>query len=312
MFCKYAYNAGITQAQLLSDIVAILTGETTVSNLGAGCDQANTTISTARAVAGWTVHDSSGGTNVQVIKAACNGDAAQYKYVEINTNTAGEVICGLWESWDAGTNAGTNLANLSKTSSQSQRYSTTLAGTLYISASQHRIAIYGAYTAVTGNSANGAATFILEADRGFTWCAVGQGFTPVTFLHTSGQLGSSPRAISCANTVVTTTSAQVQILTMADCMSGATNIAFTTSSPNGVPMSGGVYGLPLLPFMGSPGSTTQSTRTAFSGFSISDTYVVPGGFSSSLDETAYDGDTFIVFPVSSASNGYQKLAVPKG
>ena len=41
MFAKYEYAAGSSLANIMSDIVAILTGETVVANLSVACVDAN-------------------------------------------------------------------------------------------------------------------------------------------------------------------------------------------------------------------------------------------------------------------------------
>lgn len=57
MYAKYNYTAGTTLLNVISDITAILTGETVVANLSVGCDDANTEILTPYAVAGWSMFD---------------------------------------------------------------------------------------------------------------------------------------------------------------------------------------------------------------------------------------------------------------
>lgn len=44
MNAKYTYVAGATAANILADLVAILTGETNVNNLSASCNKPFTTI----------------------------------------------------------------------------------------------------------------------------------------------------------------------------------------------------------------------------------------------------------------------------
>ncbi len=73
MFATYNYSAGGTQQGVLDDLIAILTGETNVSNLSATCNKGATSI-TATIPAGWTLHDAAAGTVTKVIKAPLADD----------------------------------------------------------------------------------------------------------------------------------------------------------------------------------------------------------------------------------------------
>lgn len=164
MFAAYAYKNGATAANILADLVAIFTGTTNVASLSADCDQPNTSILTTYNAAGWTVHDAAAGTNKVCLKAVCNHDAAVYKYITIDTNTAGFVILGLWQSWNAGTHTGDACNQVPGTSLQ-QRWSNASTGTLYLLSSARYLAIYGEYGATKGSSSGGASPcFVAETD----------------------------------------------------------------------------------------------------------------------------------------------------
>jgi hypothetical protein len=302
MWAKYTYNASVSQANLLADLVAILTGTTDKTTLSADCDQANTEILATYDVAGWTVHDASAGTNAQVLKAPCEGDAAQFKYVEINTNTAGQVFMGLWESWNETTHVGTNLAYQSKTSNYGQRYSTTLTGQVYISASSGRLMLYGVSAAGNGSAnAVGAATGVIEGGRAFTWCAVGQGFTPAAFLRTSAAYSCSRHKGSDG---VIYTAATVNQFFSTGFGIAQGNATFNSAGP---PAALGNH-LPLAAIVGQ-GTSTASTGAVFSDFNPSGMLAV--GLGAGLDEFAYNAQTWVVWPVSATLNVIHH-AVPKG
>lgn len=142
MFAAYSYNSGISQANFLSDVVAIITGETDVNNLSSGCNKAASSILTTYSTSGWTVHDSAAASNRVVVKAPC-ADGVKTKYVILDTQTAGVLYHGGAETWDAATHSGTNyLAGSSFTNitELNPGFSTT-AGTMFIYANAQNIII---------------------------------------------------------------------------------------------------------------------------------------------------------------------------
>ena len=87
MYARYQYNSGVqatVQANILADLLAILTGEVNVSNLSASCDKVNTTI-TVDNPAGWVLHDAAAGTNAKAIKAPLADDQATFKHLVLDT-----------------------------------------------------------------------------------------------------------------------------------------------------------------------------------------------------------------------------------
>jgi len=304
MFTKYVYLAGITQADMMNDIVLLLTGTTDKALLSASCDQANTEILTTYAPAGWTLHDAAAGTNAKVIKAACDGDAAQFKYVKISTAVAGQIFTGLWHDWNATSHVGTNLSANSETSGYGQRYSTTLAGTVYISASERQITIWG-----TGPAGNGMSNYggsmggIWEGDRGFTWCDVGTSFTPVCFA--AGSYVTMPRHMGPDGNLYTSGTAQGIIVILGKWLNS--NNAITPSGGIGIPMSSG-FGTYVSSLMVCQNGATTPT---LSGFSNADLFAHWGSVGNTLDEVMYAGKQRIFLPVHDFGAG-SKVLVPKG
>ncbi len=135
MYAVYKYLNGATAANVLADVVAILTGTTDVNTLSASCDKVNSSIFSTNA-AGWEMHDASAGTNSVVLKAAVHDNASQYKYMWLTTNTAGYFGCALYETWNATSHTGTNVCNNDTSSTGWQRvnYAFATGGFLYISA----------------------------------------------------------------------------------------------------------------------------------------------------------------------------------
>ncbi len=109
MYAVYNYKAGALQSEVLSDLVALLTGTTDKTTLSASCVQANTSILSTEA-AGWTLHDGSAGTNKKVIKAL-NQDASTYGYVAIDINSAPYIQWSCCEGWNASTHVATNASS---------------------------------------------------------------------------------------------------------------------------------------------------------------------------------------------------------
>lgn len=113
MHAKIAWEPALSLdvASAASDIVAVLTGETNKANLSSFVSQGGTTIASTYP-AGWEVWDSSTGTaNEYVLRAPCDGDATQYKYVKLRFHIISSYLyCGhqLMEDWNPTTNTPTN------------------------------------------------------------------------------------------------------------------------------------------------------------------------------------------------------------
>lgn len=183
MFAKYEYQAGSSLANIMSDIVALLTGETVVANLSTDCVDANSYIFSTVA-AGWTVYDSIAGTNAQCLRAL-NLDGSTYKYLVIDLNTANKMYGKVYQSWDSGAHTGTNLSyNSDSTSQGCQKIDTTGGGVLYIGASA-RYAVFNSYAGgIWGVNSAGvyAPTGIFERTRAAAWDTTGAGYPPYVYL----------------------------------------------------------------------------------------------------------------------------------
>lgn len=150
MYAKYKYKAGTTYANLLSDVVAIICGETNKVNLSADCDQDLTSINTAFKPSGWTLHDAAPGIanyNTQIVKAPHADDPTQFKYAEIGVKTdyasGNRFFVGGMEDWD---NVGKVSVNRF-TQVYPYQYGMTLdltdGGSIYIYATERLFMLYG-------------------------------------------------------------------------------------------------------------------------------------------------------------------------
>lgn len=204
MHSSYFYSAGATQANILADVVAILTGETTVDDLSASCDKVNTTIDASVAAAGWTLHDASAGTNAVCLKAAVADNASQYKYLVVDTNSAGYIHTKGYETWDAGAHTGTNMINYSDQASVAQRVNTTTGGRLDISASIRHAFLFSLQGGVYGSSTGNYPSGVLERTRRSPWDTVANGYPP--FAHVNGMNASTfkePRILNASGSDIT-------------------------------------------------------------------------------------------------------------
>lgn len=111
MLAKLVWTGSPTIADVESDVIAVLTGETDKSNLSASINQGASSIVSTIA-AGWTVWDSSTGqANEQILRAPTVDDASQYKYAILRFNLASsdrELRFSICEEWDVDTNIATN------------------------------------------------------------------------------------------------------------------------------------------------------------------------------------------------------------
>lgn len=176
MYCRYDYNAGATAANIMADLVAILTGASTDSStLSAGCNKPNTAfINTVSP--GWTVHDAAAGSGAQVLKAPF-ADASGYKYAWFNF-TATTYANGLYETWNATTHAGTNAANAAYGATQTAGYSLAAGGTIFVSAA----ATYMHLLCFTG-STYGMTISVMERTRNSLWDTSGVGVPPAVLVN---------------------------------------------------------------------------------------------------------------------------------
>jgi len=162
----YAYSAGATQANVLSDLVAIFTGTTDVNSLSASCNKSLTTI-TATTPAGWTLHDGSSGTNKKVIKAPYldSGD----KYVELDSYSTTNITLYMYETFNATTHTGTNKTGNS--TYYPQRQDLTAGGKFYLFSSARYLAMVSDVTAGYGDPTRGGMTICSEFKPLCPWAA---------------------------------------------------------------------------------------------------------------------------------------------
>lgn len=167
MRAKYIYNAGASQGNVLSDLIAILTGTTDVNSLSAACNKTTSYI-TSVVAAGWTVHDASAGSYQQVIKAPHAKNGALQKYVLVNFVNTGYVNIVGYETWDATGHTGTNATGNTVASSY-QPINLTTGGEISLWASARFIALASWLGGYWGDTTNGGVTIAAEYTTSHPW-----------------------------------------------------------------------------------------------------------------------------------------------
>lgn len=360
MYSVYQYPAGATAANILADVVALLTGETDPANLagvtkitqasttwsggvGSGfsgltpdaligqyvytggvnrgivLDNDATTVTVASfdsasvtaivspfeiyiswAVAGWSVFDASAGTNAVCIRAALADSG--YKYVVLDVNTAGYLLLKTFESWNAGTHTGTNVANFSTDAAQSPRINITTGGYLYIGASARHIIMHCYQNSVWGNPQLGA-TGVFEYARKNPADTVANGYPPFFFWN----LYVPSSRLFFTRVLLADGSDGVGATTVGFVATEFGNIATQTLPTNSVPLTSDKSLRYLLANM----LVWHSISAPFWGgeFSTySEVYLAPYNVGNSLDERIYNGNTYVLFAVGSTF----RFAVRKG
>jgi len=306
MFAKFAYLSGATQANILADICALLTGETNKANLSASCDQANTEIISTVA-AGWTAHDNSAGTNVRVLKAPLVDDAAQYKYLRIDVATAGAIKLYGNETWNAGTHTGTN-ATANSTSANFQRYDAAGAGNIYLWADARKVVMYTIYGSTTGDNAYSGTHVFAEMSRIQPWDTVAAAYPKQVIIPGGiGWYSASVRGIyvcrvkNRSNTDLTGASAVAFPMTVG-CAFGTdfnTSTRFMVNTGALVPDESGALRVGLMPVY--IGDSTLFTMPVTDISSVAGVWVGPVGILSALETVTIGSDTWQAVPAHATS-----------
>jgi hypothetical protein len=213
MYAVYNYKAGSTAANVSADIIKLLTGETNLANLSTDCVTANSSIISTVA-AGWTVHDASAGTNIQVIKALCQ-DGTTYKYYRFGCTSTTVCEGTISEGWNAGTHTATNGLTTGIAAVQSS-WNATAGGFFYVYATQKNIILYSYHTS-NYQAINGMMVFEHTRDTvpsGYPCFCVAYGINNNTFTNsvTIGTAGwAHPRyksALAAGDVLATFSSTQ--------------------------------------------------------------------------------------------------------
>lgn len=181
MYATLAHNPSATINEVLSDIVAVATGETVVSNL-LSTSLVSSAIN-ATVPAGWTLHDDVSATE-KVITAAITDDPTRSKFIRFYVSGS-EIQCQFYKSWD----------NVAHTGVVYQQYvwGGSASGTTKSVASID--ATFGTVTCISASAAHFASThlynneqtsyhpvIITEHNRESPWDTVANGYIPIATL----------------------------------------------------------------------------------------------------------------------------------
>lgn len=190
MFAHLEYSTSVspTLADFNADIVNIIAGETVVGNLACSdLDVGNSYIQNT-VPSGWSIYDSDTGVaNRFVLRAPCDGDASQYKYLVFNLYSASgyfQFTYFICESWDIGTNVATN-ATTTETNISCFRLNWAGVQGVEIFANPRMILIRptGTYSKTI--------IPIMEFTRNHPCFAVGSGYVPAVSMHQPAMIADS-------------------------------------------------------------------------------------------------------------------------
>lgn len=213
MYATYTYKAGSVAGNIIADIVLMLTGTTDPLLLSGDCVAGSTTI-TATELAGWTVHDAVAAANAQVLKAEYSDDAANFKYLYIDTNNNTHVRLNYYEAWNEVAHTGTNPTYDATNTIYSQRLNLAAGGRLDIRATARCFMIWSFQGGVYGNSQNLCASGLLERTRLSPWDTVAAGYPKAVFwmswvMTTAFVNAYCPRSYDAYAQIDTTTSTAI-------------------------------------------------------------------------------------------------------
>ena len=294
MYSKYAYSAGATTANILADVVAIVTGETNVNNLSSSCDKANSSI-VADVAAGWTLHDAAAGTNAKTVKAALADDAATFKYLILDTNTASSILTKVYETWDAGAHTGTNKCTNSDNASYNQQINTTSGGIIHIFATARFMLLCSQLGSTWGSPSYSGGSGCFERTRVCPWDTVAAGYPPYLFANLGywayNDTGACmPRKLLRTGVVNTGSTANLNANVVPwGSLSGAE--ALINGADQKVQNTSGTGLIPLLPIMLVDSTAMPMQYGEIS--SLCDVWMVPQGVSANLDTITIGGTTYL-------------------
>jgi hypothetical protein len=131
-FCRLDFDPGCPVDTFKNDVVSVLTGTTDINSLSAYVNR-TTSYLISTLPAGWTVNDPDAGPNSVVVRP--NQADVTYSPVKLDFGSNNSyLLVGPYESWDAGTNNGTNLAYNGLTTTFAPPVNRTTGFTLYIAA----------------------------------------------------------------------------------------------------------------------------------------------------------------------------------
>jgi hypothetical protein len=311
MYAVYKYVASATRANVLLDLKAIFTGETTPSNLSAACDTANTTI-TATVAAGWTDYDSTPPTNTRILRAPYSDDASNYKYAILYFDTSNRLRIRTCESWTDDTNTATNET----TGTYVQRALYAAGGTFYLMSSARFLAVLhdvGGTLTTRGDTSTYGLCGVFERSRLQPWDTVSAAY-PKGLQLESGAVFANATSAFCSPRVKRPDNTDSAPLFLNAGTVGVSYSLWTNAThyPSGVARtvkdSNGNDRTPLYPIYAILPATISMPLGEIS--SVCDVWAPPLNFHAHLDEFTKDSNTYVC--IQASNNNSAVLAFRKG
>jgi hypothetical protein len=177
MYAKLNYNAsaGNNNEQVLEDIKDLLLGETVVGNIVGDIDTGTSLIDTSYTTVAWTLYDTVG-TNAFIFQIPYHDDAGQFMYLELFAFATDEIHMKLWESWDTGSNTGSNGAYYTSNGFELMFNTsfTTTPFNIFVSATDRHLVVRSEYASGQRKYFRG----FMQYDRGEAWDTPAAGKAP--------------------------------------------------------------------------------------------------------------------------------------
>lgn len=202
MYANLPYNApdANTAANLVSDVVKVLTGTTDKTQLSSSINQAGASI-VSTIPGGWTLHDDVNSLK-KVVKAPISDDPSKFKYVLVESSS-GIIFIESYKSWNNVSHTGVKYKRFNGATEQTTvGYNTSnmiayaigagnASGSIYISSSANHVAGMAVYN--TGGAVYGL-SLITERTRMSPWDTVANGYDPIVYTCNNiggGEIGSN-------------------------------------------------------------------------------------------------------------------------
>lgn len=298
MYTRYVIASNATQGGVADDLMALVTGETTVANLSSSCDKTKTTIISTVA-AGWSIHDSTGSSTYRrVVSAPYIGNGAKYKFFEIAVDYTNRFTGYLYESFDSGTHSGTNIT--ANSTNYKQQLDLSGGSIIHIFSSARFIAFCSAMNnGSLGDEINSGCTIASEYKPLTVWNDDTNYPYPASIFITSQGFYQdycfSPRIRNKLNLDVTGADA---IMNIASFGASYGNLTSSAVFPAGVDAkiftSGGGKIIPLMPIqLVRPPSLIAPIGEVSS---VSDIWLAPSGTLSPFQKVSISGNEYMALP----------------
>lgn len=304
MFTRYEYKAGSTAANVVADVVKLLTGTTDKTLLSADCVQAPTVIiNDGSRPAGWSEWDAAAGTNARGIRAL-NFDGSTYKYVVVSHNNATIMNFKLYEGWNATTHVGTNVAYGSDMVSSAYACTVNLAlgGALFISSSARTIVALGFVNGLY----DGPQT-VAEHSRDEAWDTPANNYPPTVFINAQALSASSgyyvykPRVRNYPGNDSTTSNGSATPMSAYGIVNNSTPLGPISKVRDA--SNNPVHAFVPLTLVS---NTTPSSREPQTHGKVFDIFLTTHNYGTTGDEVSFNGNVYFI-----ASMGSNRLAIPK-